>query len=257
MNTGGDIITAGLDIGSRTIKYVLLNGRDLIDYRIVDTGTDPIGNARRIMNGINHDFMFATGYGRHLAREFFKCPILTEIKAFAQGAVYYFPGCQTIIDIGGQDCKVIRIANDRVEDFEMNDRCAAGTGKFLEVMAHTLGFPIEDFGAEALAASDTVSVSSMCTVFAESEVISLIARGQLPRNIARGLHQSIVNRIMAMLGKTGYGEKIVFAGGAAKNPCLVDMLGRKLNKKLYIPEEPQIVGALGAALSLTDTKETK
>jgi predicted CoA-substrate-specific enzyme activase len=249
------MITAGLDIGSRTIKYVLLDGRAVVDYRIVDTGTDPIGNARRLMNGFNHDLLFATGYGRHLARETFNCPILTEIKAFAQGAVYYYPGCQTIIDIGGQDCKVIRIANNRVEDFEMNDRCAAGTGKFLEVMAHTLGFPIETFGAEALAASDTVGINSMCTVFAESEVISLIAQGQHPRNIALGLHQSIVNRIMTMLGKIGYGEKIVLAGGAAKNKCLVDILERKLRKKLYIPDEPQIVGALGAALSSNNKKE--
>ena len=227
----------------------------MIDYRIADTGTDPIGNARRMMNGLNHDTLFATGYGRHLAREFFNCSILTEIKAFAQGSVFYYPGCQTVIDIGGQDCKVIRIANDRVEDFEMNDRCAAGTGKFLEVMAHTLGYPIDKFGVEALAATDTVTINSMCTVFAESEVISLIARGENPPSIARGLHQSIVNRIMAMLGKTGYGDMIVFAGGAAKNSCLVDMLEKKLSKKLYIPEEPQIIGALGAALSSNNKKE--
>jgi predicted CoA-substrate-specific enzyme activase len=240
-----------LDIGSRTIKCVLLNGCAIIDYRIADTGTDPIGNARRLMNGTKYDALLATGYGRHLAREFFNCPILTEIKAFAQGAAYFYPECQTVIDIGGQDCKVIRIDNGKVEDFEMNDRCAAGTGKFLEVMAHTLGYPIERFGAEAMAATDTVSINSMCTVFAESEVISLIARGRHPQNIALGLHQSIVNRIMTMLGKTGYGDTIVFAGGAAKNPCLVSMLEKTLSKQLYIPEEPQIVGAIGAALSLT------
>jgi predicted CoA-substrate-specific enzyme activase len=227
----------------------------MINYRIADTGTDPIGNARRMMNGLNHDALFATGYGRHLAREFFNCPILTEIKSFAQGAAYYFPGCDTVIDIGGQDCKVIRIDNGKVEDFEMNDRCAAGTGKFLEVMAHTLGYPIDKFGAAAMATTDTVTINSMCTVFAESEVISLIARGRHPQNIALGLHQSIVNRIMTMLGKTGYGDTIVFAGGAAKNPCLVSMLEKKLSKKLYIPEEPQIVGALGAALSSTNKKE--
>jgi len=207
------------------------------------------------MNGTKYDALLATGYGRHLVRDIFACPILTEIKAFAQGAAYFYPECQTVIDIGGQDCKVIRIDNGRVEDFEMNDRCAAGTGKFLEVMAHTLGYPIDKFGMAALAAADSVNINSMCTVFAESEVISLIARGENPQNIALGLHQSIMNRIIAMLGKTGYGDTIVFAGGGAKNPCLVKLLEKRLGRKLYIPEEPQIVGALGAALSLTNTKE--
>ena len=243
-----------MDIGSRTVKYVLLNGHKVVDYRIVDTGTDPMGCARSLLNGSKHDSLMATGYGRHLAREIFACPILTEIKAFALGAAYYYPGCQTVIDIGGQDCKVIRVDNGRVEDFEMNDRCAAGTGKFLEVMAHTLGYPIEQFGYEALGARETVSINSMCTVFAESEVVSLIAQGRLPQNIALGLHQSIANRIMTMLGKTGYGDKVVFAGGVAKNPCLVRLLEHRLGRKLHIPQEPQIVGAIGAALSANNQR---
>jgi len=227
----------------------------MIDHRIADTGTDPIGNTRRLMSGLKYDALLATGYGRHLAREAFICPILTEIKAFTKGAAYYFPGCDTVIDIGGQDCKVIRIEKGRIGDFEMNDRCAAGTGKFLEVMAHTLGYPIEKFGAEAVTATNTVSINSMCTVFAESEVISLIARGENPQNIALGLHQSIVNRIISMLGKIGYGDIIVFAGGGAKNPCLANLLEKRLGRKVYIPKEPQIVGALGAALSSTNKKE--
>jgi predicted CoA-substrate-specific enzyme activase len=232
-----------------------MKDHEIIGFRIADTGTDPLGRARELLNGMKHDALVATGYGRHLARDIFNCPIITEIKAFAQGATYFYPECQTVIDIGGQDSKVIGIDNGKVEDFEMNDRCAAGTGKFLEVMAHTLGYPIGEFGTEALAAVDPVSINSMCTVFAESEVISLIARGENPQNIALGLHKSIVNRILAMLSKTGYGDTIVFAGGGAKNPCLVNLLENRLGRKLYVPEEPQIVGAIGAALSLTKTKE--
>ncbi len=179
---------------------------------------------------------------------------MTEIKAFAIGAAFYQPATRTVIDIGGQDCKIIRVDQGKVRDFEMNDRCAAGTGKFLEVMAHTLGYPIAEFGQEALASADSVSINSMCTVFAESEVISLIAKGEHPRRIALGLHQSIINRILAMLGRTGYEETIFFAGGAAKNPCLVRLLEQRLGRSLYIPEEPQIVGAVGAALSVTNQR---
>lgn len=248
-------MTVGLDIGSRTVKVVLLKEREIVEYRIGETGTDPIRNACALLNGLSYDSLTATGYGRHLAREMFACPIMTEIKAFSLGAAYFYPGGQTIIDVGGQDCKIIRMDNGRVGDFEMNDRCAAGTGKFLEVMAQTLGYRIEDFGIEAMKAEEAVSINSMCTVFAESEVISLIARGMTPDRIALGLHQAIANRIMALLGKTGYGDRIIFAGGAAKNPCLVQLLEQRLGKKLHVPQEPQIIGALGAALSTTTKKE--
>lgn len=248
-------MTAGLDIGSRTVKVVLLKEREIVEYRIGETGTDPIGNARALLDGLSYDSLAATGYGRHLAREIFACPIMTEIKAFSLGAAYFYPGGQTIIDVGGQDCKVIRMDNGRVGDFEMNDRCAAGTGKFLEVMAQTLGYRIEEFGIEAMNADGAVNINSMCTVFAESEVISLIARGTAPAQIALGLHQAIANRIMTMLGKTGYGDRIVFAGGAAKNQCLVRLLEHRLGQKLHVPQEPQIIGALGAALAIITKKE--
>lgn len=242
-----------MDIGSRTIKCVRFEGGRPRDFRIGDTGTDPVGNTRRLLDGLPYDTLTATGYGRHLAREIYACPILTEIKAFAIGAAYYQPGTRTVIDIGGQDCKIIRVDQGAVRDFEMNDRCAAGTGKFLEVMAHTLGYPIAGFGREALSSADSVSINSMCTVFAESEVISLIARGESPRRIALGLHQSIVNRILAMIGRTGYEDIIFFAGGAANNPCLVRLLEKRLSRTLHVPDEPQIVGAVGAALSVQNT----
>jgi len=159
-----------------------------------------------------------------------------------------FPECRTLLDIGGQDSKVIRVSAGRVEDFEMNDRCAAGTGKFLEVMATTLGYSIGEFGAAAMKADRAATVNSMCTVFSESEVVSLIARGENPRRIALGVHQSIVNRTIALMGRVGFEEPVLFAGGVAKNKCMIALLEQKLRSKLLIPKEPQIVGAIGAAL---------
>lgn len=176
-----NIKTAGIDIGSRTLKVVILNECGLVDFRIVSTGVDPIGRAKEILKDYNYDMLAATGYGRHLAQAHFNCSVMTEIRAFAIGAHHLFPKCQTVIDVGGQDSKIIKIADGRVADFEMNDRCAAGTGRFLEVMANTLGYSIEDFYREALQAKSSVSINSMCTVFAESEVISLIARGEDPK----------------------------------------------------------------------------
>lgn len=131
----------------------------------------------------------------------------------------------------------------------MNDRCAAGTGRFLEVMAYTLGYPIEKFGEESLKAKASLTINSMCTVFAESEVISLISRGEDPKSIALGIHQAIVNRLMALFGNIGFAEDIVFAGGVAKNQCIASLLKKRLGREILIPDEPQIVGALGAALS--------
>ena len=244
------MIRAGIDIGSRTIKLVVLEDNKIIAYRIVDTGIDPISNAKKILAENEYDKIIATGYGRYLAQKQFGFPIVTEIKAYAQGAYFLFPSCRTVIDIGGQDSKIIRVNQGKVEDFEMNDRCAAGTGRFLEVMATTLGFSIDEFGKIACEAENSVVINSMCTVFAESEVISLIAHGENVHNIALGLHQSIINRILGMIGRIGFEDDVVFAGGVAKNRCMRKLLAKRLHKELFIPEEPQITGALGAALSI-------
>jgi len=240
--------SAGIDIGSRTIKFVAIEDSEVSDFCIIDTGIDPLANSKKILNDYKFDTIVATGYGRHLAQVHLGYPVITEIKAYALGACFLFPQCQTVIDIGGQDSKVIKVTNGKVEDFEMNDRCAAGTGKFLEVMAHTLGFSLHTFGEEALKAERAIYINSMCTVFAESEVISLIAQGESPMNIALGLHQSILNRLMAMIERIGFDDDIVFAGGVAKNWCIVSLLEKKLGRKIYVPDEPQIVGAIGAAL---------
>ena len=241
---------AGIDIGSRTIELVVVDeaGRILFSLQ-ADTGFDPMLEARKLINGVSYDRIMATGYGRNLFEISFDAPTVTEIKAHARGARILFPGAQTVLDIGGQDSKSIALfENGKVKKFEMNDRCAAGTGKFLEIMAKTLGFDIETFGREALTAKKDLNISSMCTVFAESEVTSLIAKGQSRQEIARGLHTSVIRRAASMINRVSSEGDIIFTGGVAKNPCITTLLAEKLGRKMRIPDEPQFVGALGAAV---------
>ncbi len=240
---------AGIDIGSRTIEIVVLENGRIIDSRQTDTGFDPISNAKGLLNGLKYDYIMATGYGRHLFELSFEAETVTEIKAFAVGSRFLFPEIRTILDIGGQDAKVIAVNEiGRIMKFEMNDRCAAGTGRFLEVMAHTLGFRIDEFGYEALKAEKELRINSMCTVFAESEVTSLLAKGENRRNIALGLHHSVVRRALSMLRRVGINSPLLFAGGLARNPCIIKLLQMSINEDLIIPEEPQMVGAIGAAI---------
>jgi predicted CoA-substrate-specific enzyme activase len=231
------------------VKLAVLRQGELIESRIKDTGVDPLDTTRRLLEGLDAGHVVATGYSRHLLRENLGCPVLTEIKAHGLGARHLFPGCRTVIDIGGQDSKVIRLEGPGVADFQMNDRCAAGTGRFLEVMAQSLGYPLEDFARAAAESPDSVQVSSMCTVFAESEVIGLVARGTPRARIARGLHESVVSRLVALAGRVGVEPEVVFTGGVARNRCIVELIEKALQLPLRIPAEPQITGALGAALS--------
>lgn len=245
---------AGIDIGSRTIKIVVLENNPGFSFEIVDTGSDPLQRSSRLIEGYHLDRIVATGYGRHLARADFADDVITEIKAHAIGARHLFPSCRTVIDVGGQDSKVITLGEDgKFTDFRMNDRCAAGTGRFLEIMAKRLGFAIDDFGVRALEAERAVSINSMCTVFAESEVITLISKGEHPGNIALGLHEAVVKRLVSMARRVGLKEDIVFAGGVAKNRCICHLLERAIELPILVPEEPQILGALGAALETAST----
>jgi len=240
---------AGIDVGSRTIALIVLNENDDMSYTVTDTGHQPLNRCMELLDGKNFNRLIATGYGRHIAHAEFADDIITEIKAFALGAKALHPSCRTILDIGGQDTKVISVdTGGRVKDFEMNDRCAAGTGKFLEIMAKALSYGIKEMGESALGAPKSVKINSMCTVFAESEVTSLIAKGEERENIALGIHQSICERTASMLNRVGIVKDVVFAGGVAKNVCMQELLKRKLGVELIIPKEPQIVGAFGAAL---------
>jgi predicted CoA-substrate-specific enzyme activase len=175
--------------------------------------------------------------------------MITEITCHARGAFFVHPETRTVIDIGGQDSKVIRLdGQGRNVDFQMNDKCAAGTGRFLEVMAHALEVNLEDLGGLSLSAQRTIQISSMCTVFAESEVVSLIAENQPKEVIIRGLHDAIADRILGLVRRVGVEEKVTLTGGVAKNEGVVRALEERLAVRLFVPPEPQIIGALGAAL---------
>ncbi|MFO7885357.1 MAG: acyl-CoA dehydratase activase [Desulfobacteraceae bacterium] len=245
---------AGIDIGSRTIKLVVVDtSGTILETCLSDTGFDPMAAASALIEKVSFDKIMATGYGRNLFELSFDAPTVTEIKAHARGAWTEFPDARTVLDIGGQDSKAIALFdNGRVKKFEMNDRCAAGTGKFLEIMAATLGFDMKTFGSQALAAEKDLSISSMCTVFAESEVTSLIARGEDRKEIARGLHVSVIRRAASMINRVSSNGPIVFTGGVAKNPCLVELLSGKLEREIRIPSDPQLAGAYGAALLAVD-----
>jgi len=248
------MLYAGIDIGSRTIELVAVDDAgDIKNSLQADTGFDPLAEAGKLINAVCYDRIMATGYGRNLFEISFEAPTVTEIKAHAQGVRALFPEAHTILDIGGQDSKAIALSDTgKVKKFEMNDRCAAGTGKFLEIMATALGYKIEGFGAEALQADQATTISSMCTVFAESEVTSLIAKGQQRREIALGLHASVVRRVAAMIQRVAPDGDIVFTGGVAQNPCIRVLLAKKTGRQVVYPEAPQFTGALGAALLAKD-----
>nr|HID60136.1 3-hydroxyacyl-ACP dehydratase [Desulfobacterales bacterium] len=244
---------AGIDIGSRTIELVVLKGREVIESRETDSGFDPIMQAKELLEGVAYDRIMATGYGRHIFELYSDAATVTEIKAYAVGARALFPLVRTIMDIGGQDSKAIAVNGaGKVTKFEMNDRCAAGTGKFLEIMASTLGYPLDQFGGEALKAATDIQISSMCTVFAESEVTSLVAKGVDRRDIAMAVHRCVVKRSVAMLKRVSMEEPILFAGGVARNPCMCRLLEQALERDVLVPENPQMVGALGAAILAGD-----
>ena len=243
------MLSLGLDVGSRSVDAVWLEDGAVIDRAVLDAGFEPQEVAARVVARHAHDRLAATGYGRHAAAERFGAEVITEIGAYALGASHLFPEARSILDIGGQDTKVILLgAQGRVLDFEMNDKCAAGTGRFLEVMARALGVDVDELGTTALAADTAAAVSSMCTVFAESEVVGLIHRGEPREKIARGLHEAVARRSLAVLRRARAAPPLLFAGGGARNPALVAYITAGMDGEVLVAPEPQTVGALGAAL---------
>ncbi|MFW5730362.1 MAG: acyl-CoA dehydratase activase [Desulfonatronovibrionaceae bacterium] len=253
----GDL--AGLDIGSRSIELVVLKDRLPVHFSRVATTYDPLGQCAKILENLDVPYIVSTGYGRKLfaqnqARD--NVISITEIQAYALGTSHLFPEARTVLDIGGQDTKAISLLpGGRTAKFEMNDRCAAGTGKFLEYMATALQIPMDDFGEFALSGTKKVPIGSMCTVFAETEATSLMARGENPANIALGLHSAIVQRTLKMLNRVGLEYPLVFAGGVAHNPCVRALLEERMEGAVLVPENPDSVGALGAALYGVDHPE--
>jgi len=250
------MITAGVDVGAATAKALALDEDKILSYYIIPTGGDVVKAADLVIKetlaraGIDFDdlsHIISTGYGRHSVSYAQKA--ITEIACHAKGANFLFKEARMVIDIGGQDSKAILVREQgMVKDFVMNDKCAAGTGRFLEVMAGALGLRLEELGDISLRSKNACSISSVCTVFAESEVVSLRAEKESVEDIIAGLHQAIVKRVVSMAMPMGVAPPVVFTGGVAKNSGVIKALEAELKTTLIIPEEPQIVGALGAAL---------
>ena len=247
----------GIDIGSLTVKAVLLDAGG----KLLARGVEPAGYggqqaAEALVRSLLDErglrpadvvYTVVTGYGR--VRYDGADEELSEISCHARGAFHLHPAVRTVIDIGGQDSKAIRLNSaGRVVDFAMNDKCAAGTGRFLEVMAAALDVSVEEFGHLALESERPVSISSTCTVFAESEAISHIAHGATRQDVASGLHQAIASRLFGLASRVGLQPEIVLTGGVALNVGVVAALAKACGQDVTVPADPQTVGALGAAL---------
>lgn len=250
----------GVDIGSATTKVVLLfsvgSENKILDYAIEDTGANGNETAKKLISSIleKHNLtlkdiknIVATGYGRISVD--FTNNSKTEISCHAKGVYFLFPKVRTIIDIGGQDSKVIRVGkNGAVLDFVMNDKCAAGTGRFLEVMSKVLQVSLEELGDIHLKTSEYVEITNICTVFAESEVITLISEGISKEKIIKGINYSIARRAVSLAKRVGIDGELVMSGGVAKNIGVVKALEELIGLEIRVPSEPQIMGALGAAI---------
>jgi len=250
---------AGIDIGSLATKVCIVDGDGrIVGYlikrttaNIVEIGKEAYGECLK-KNGLDEGdiaYSIVTGYGRNLAVATLADEKITEITCHSTGAKKLFPNCHTVIDVGGQDSKAMRLDDSgKVVKFTMNDKCAAGTGRFLEVMAGVLGMEMGEMVEAAFRSTNRVPITSTCTVFAESEVISLIASGKKPEDIVAGLNEAIAKRVSGLVRQIGIEDDVVMTGGVAKNRGVVKALEKELGHEIKVPDEPQIVGALGAAL---------
>ena len=254
MKAGSYVV--GIDVGSSATKGALLLDGQLLSTFMLPTGTDLNATAGECMRCLLHgegltekDLMYtvSTGYGR--AQVEVADRTITEITCHGRGARALVPRAGLVIDIGGQDSKVIRLDEDgMVADFVMNDKCAAGTGRFLEVMADRLGMSLLDFGSMWKQATKPANISSTCTVFAESEVISLLSKGTEPSAIIRGLCDAVADRLLGMVHRVGLVPDVVMTGGVSKNRGVRLSLKRKLALKVIVPDLSQFAGAYGAAI---------
>jgi predicted CoA-substrate-specific enzyme activase len=277
------MLTMGIDIGSRSAKCVILEDGQLLTYGNIETGPESAktayaavdaavhrrcelwGENRMQMPDIKTDHLriedmaciIATGYGRAVVP--FAHGTVTEISCHARGAHWLVPGVSTVLDMGGQDCKAIRV-NERgeVTDFIINEKCAAGTGRFLEIIADALNVPLSEIGRLSLESTKDISFSAVCTVFVKSEAVAFMKQGVSKADILAGLHKAISQRVVTLLKRVGIEDKFVITGGIGKNVGVVTKLGEQLDGiEITVPPEPQIVGAVGAALFAFDRARKK
>ncbi len=253
---------AGIDIGSTMTKAVILQ-EGIIASVIGPTGPEHRILANRVMEealeraGLpfsSISYIVSTGYGRINVP--FADKQVTEISCHAKGISYLFPRAKTVVDIGGQDSKAIKIdTNGRPTDFVMNDKCAAGSGRFIEVIADTLGIRLEDMGETSLKSQNPASVSNVCTIWAQQEVAASLAKGSPIPDLVAGIHRSLADRVARMVKRLRVEKEIILTGGGAKNVGLVKALSEQMDQEILVPEEPLITGALGAALLGRDIVE--
>jgi len=252
---------AGVDVGSTQTKAVVIDEQgEIVGRALVDTGANVIRAAQTAFNQSLNDqnlaeteveYVIGTGYGRY--RVTFGDDQVTEISCHGRGAVKLFPGTRTVVDMGGQDTKAIQVSESgEILDFCMNDKCAAGTGRFLGAASAALDIPMNDLGRTALKATRPVKISTTCTVFAESEVLSWLGKGRKIEDILWGVHLSIAARSSGLIRRVGIRDQVTFTGGVSRNQAMVASLERRLDTKLNVSDDCQYIGALGAALFAMD-----
>lgn len=250
------MISAGVDCGARTVKVVILGEAGILGWSLVVAGGDTATAVEKAyLQALDKAAVpkekvkkvVATGWGKQQVG--FHHDAVTEVSADARGAVYLFPKARTVIDVGAEEARALRLdGQGRLLDFVMNDRCAAGAGVFLETMARALEVQLEEMGAVASGATKKVCINAQCTVFAESEVISLVHANTPKPDMARAVHDAIAERIASMVRRVGVEPEVVLVGGVGRNLGVVQALSRALGIEVQVPEQPELVGALGAAL---------
>jgi predicted CoA-substrate-specific enzyme activase len=251
---------AGIDIGSTMSKAVVVDaGGKMLGYVVGQTGAEHRRRANRVMedvlarSGVTLDeiaYIISTGYGR--VNVPFADRQVTELTCHARGVASFFPGVRTAIDIGGQDAKVLKIKGGRLTDFLTNDKCAAGTGRFLEVAAETLGLGLNEMGQISLKSDTPIKINSLCTIFAQQEIISRLSEGQPLKDILAGVYIAVTTRVVKLARQLKVEPPVVFTGGVAKNAGMVKAMEIVLGMPVLVPEEPLITGALGAAILARD-----
>ena len=252
---------AGVDVGSTQTKAIIINeAREIVGRSLTDTGANVVMAAERAFQEAlgNSDlreeeveYVVGTGYGRY--RVTFGNTQITEISCHGRGAVHMFPGTRTVVDMGGQDTKAIRVSETgEIADFCMNDKCAAGTGRFLGAASSALDIPLDQLGPTALRGKRPVKISTTCTVFAESEVLSWLGKGKKIEDILLGVHQSIAARSAGLLRRVGIEDEVTFTGGVALNVAMIETLNERLGLGVNVSEESHFMGAIGAALFALD-----
>ena len=259
-NEASKLFFAGIDIGSTMSKAVVVDSEGVIrGYVVGPTGAEHRRRANKVMEDVLHKagitldevaYIISTGYGR--VNVPFADKQVTELTCHAKGVASLFPDVRTAIDIGGQDAKVLKIKNSRLTDFLTNDKCAAGTGRFLEVAAETLGLGLNEMGQISLQSDTPVKINSLCTIFAQQEIISRLSEGQPLTDILAGVYIAVTTRVVKLARQLKVEPPIVFTGGVAKNAGMVKAMETVLGMPILVPEEPLITGALGAAILARD-----